>query len=618
MFSSPMLRHIQPFRLTIPAVRLASPFASATHCRPFSSSTSPREPTLKDGRLNYWHPDPLPLVLSPSASDVVLLQRIPAVQEMLQRVQYPVDFDSLLELNQVVVGLENPGDLPTMYARMQPLFRDERHSEIITWLLRISQGLKAGRLAMSAGLVSTAFLGDPGMGKTTSLQCFTKLCPLLAPGVVPVYVSFAEVDSMFLEDENLLAKLLMTGLQSSGIDISEYAHVLHPRMGTIHEILENHKKVMMVILDEFEEVFRKYTEEREEVIRMVAAMAGDTTGLIGSAVCGSTTYLESLIKGTADQNAKACKNYPLAARGFNMNAGKLSPHHLPPCLPHAVDDVEGMLRTMASENVLRRGAERVGMSVEKAHEALHALAAALTFFLGSASRPVTKFLEGCASADEKAMTPFAPRSPEGEPLFAFETVVLDACKNANSKALDLVLQKARGGWWGKRDSAPEEESLAMMRQAGMSNWHEKVVTVTPDDVLNAVSKALEGPEADSLLVALGMTVAKPSRSVLRNQVIVSLRTLRNQGTIRLKDDGSIIHAVYPVSMYQLVGLDDRTLSERMSSLFSNLASTVRRRHSQTEKEKGGLLQEAKKGSTYGAASTIAGYISNALLHFFKL
>ena len=226
----------------------------------------------------------------------------------------------------------------------RPLFNTKDHDDLVKWLSGRAFMLQNGELGLSSGIASASVIGNKGMGKSTCLATFANLSQMLWPDVVVVYFSFDDAKEEHFEDSYFVEKLIMAALDRNGVDVQKY-HGVYPVPGSdvLTRVLWGEKKKVMLIVDEIEQVFRKVSVSREEILRTIAALGGSLEGLVSVAVTGSSTHLAALVKGVAHASVDAVEKYPLAKRRIDMNGEKLRPLRLSPSLPHDVDKVQHML-----------------------------------------------------------------------------------------------------------------------------------------------------------------------------------------------------------------------------------------------------------------------------------
>lgn len=503
------------------------------------------------------------------------------------------DTDAFFDLQEALFALHLCQNFGWKNAMPLLLFKTSGHWELIDWLLSTSFKLHRGELELQAGLTSVTVLGNKGLGKTTCLRLFAELSQQLLPDVVPVYFSFADAKEEHLEDSSFFEKLILAALERNGVDVQKHWGVCSlPGLYTVDTVLKSEGKKVILMLDEFEKLFTEKTKARNEIVKVVAALGGCTSGRVAVLVTGSSSHLFSLVKGTAHESSTALEKYPLAGKQIDMNGEKLRPLRLPPSLPHDVKCVEDMLEAILSQGnvvevqqVILQELEAMGLKLNDQGDMLvpkesscgsrpipvpeslrdvltpmeetdevdeernkenvmclaRALAPIIAFYYGTTPREFIFFANFLSKKkkSQKVLPQSSPPKSSGQ--IALHHAVLRALKKKNARLLREV------------QARKHQSHVDLMIFLSTSGWQDRFQGVSVQEI---VVEVLDNPDLKGKYVETRSWWSLTSPVVLVSKVEDDLRALYDENVIRGLDSCPEDALVYPVSVYQLIYCTD--------------------------------------------------------------
>lgn len=218
-------------------------------------------------------------------------------------------------------------------ASAYPLFRIRSHNEMVESLLKFCQGLSSGRYFGTTGIHARTLQAPKGEGKTTILRAFAAVCQSMFPDVIPVYISLANFRrSKALRtspvDEVVLDQLILHGvLKREEITGDPY---FDPTV-LISDVLERSNQRVLLLVDEFDELYRVDRMDEPELTRIakdsmgsLSAFANLTTGRVGVVACGSTASLRKLLACTPGTDRSFYDEFPNLRGAPHLNGTKFS------------------------------------------------------------------------------------------------------------------------------------------------------------------------------------------------------------------------------------------------------------------------------------------------------
>ena len=562
-------------------------------------------PVLTPDRLahHFWpdHSDRLPLVLL-TLQERRMLEHLPWIKDLQERglQNWGALFEAFFEMQSHLFELHSKEGQALENASSLLLFRSSEQRIILNWIFSRAYWLQRGELQQRTGIASMTLLGNKGIGKTVCLQVAAKLVPLFFPHVVPVYISFSTVKEMFLEDgEDLVDHMILVALEKSGVDVQKYERGA-VGLVDVMDVLKGEGKYVMLILDEFENVFRKNTDARDDIVSRVAAYGGHTSGHISVILTGSSNHLYRLVTGTAYNSPDAMKKYPLCERRFSMNGDKLSRKILPSSLPQDVDKVARMIQTVVQERfdaledgfvqdmweimesvkehqrqqqqelvrsekrtqTSSNGATQLGETVGKedksdalATEVADYLAPIVAFFYGTSARAVEKFFrdvalgQGCWEKED-LFSSGDSRSVGNERLQMAVMCALRRKNEALVKEIEEVMKKGA------------EPLLGYLLESG---WQDRLQGVELQEVMDLVR------EDESLLSDYNV---RGNQWMLQSLIQDDLGKMYDEDTIRFRYRIGNPSIVFPVSMVQMLSIGNGEMDRLVDTVGRALQKMV--------------------------------------------
>jgi hypothetical protein len=211
-----------------------------------------------------------------------------------------------------------------------PLYRIDSHVQMAEVLLRFCQGLSSGRYFGTTGIHARALQAPKGEGKTTLLRAFTAVCQSVFPDIIPVYISYAD----FGTDKHLQTKcvheIVLDQLVLRGV-LKRKEISGSNTMSLISKALERSNRRVLLLVDEFDELYRVDRADEPELARLakasmrsVSSFANLSTGRVGVVVCGSTASLRKLLSCNPGTDKGFWKEFPNLAGAPHLNGTKFA------------------------------------------------------------------------------------------------------------------------------------------------------------------------------------------------------------------------------------------------------------------------------------------------------
>ena len=197
------------------------------------------------------------------------------------------------------------------------------------------------------GIQSSLIQAPKGMGKSTVLKSFKKVCPILFPKIIPIYISY---DAMRAEgsklSEHCIANLIKWELEKQGISILPGDDILVDR---ISAALVASNRYVVLIVDEIDQLY-KVTRTDKEVCKIahtslydLAALGNQCDGRFGVFLCGSSASCPLLV--TCNVNVSR-EEFPLLDGAPDLNDQKYRTRRLPPSVCTDVPMVKEVLHSL--------------------------------------------------------------------------------------------------------------------------------------------------------------------------------------------------------------------------------------------------------------------------------
>jgi hypothetical protein len=225
----------------------------------------------------------------------------------------------------------------------QKLFTTRTHHALANNLMGKTRRLQAGEYIGHNGVPGRLIQGPQGVGKSTVLTAFAAQCPKLFPDVIPVYVSFDDLDNpqahlrsktvLQVVEDHLLAKGVPVARRNTDGPVDREA---------LAKALEDAKKFVVLMVDEIDQAFRVTDEPLRGIVLSslyeLSWLGGQRTGRFVVYLCGSSSSGPLLITCQASKD-----EFPRQNGAPHLNGTKFQTFRLPISRFDDVDTVEQIL-----------------------------------------------------------------------------------------------------------------------------------------------------------------------------------------------------------------------------------------------------------------------------------
>ena len=101
----------------------------------------------------------------------------------------------------------------------QRLYETKAHRQIVTFLGIHVEALNKGKFSGQDGVQCRLLTGARGIGKSATLREFTRLCALIYPSIIPIYISFEYIRYSPKLQRTALDDLLIELLTEAGVAV---------------------------------------------------------------------------------------------------------------------------------------------------------------------------------------------------------------------------------------------------------------------------------------------------------------------------------------------------------------------------------------------------------------
>eukprot|EP01138_Halocafeteria_seosinensis_P001861 gb/GECG01001904.1/.p1 GENE.gb/GECG01001904.1/~~gb/GECG01001904.1/.p1 ORF type:complete len:541 (+),score=39.77 gb/GECG01001904.1/:1-1623(+) len=207
------------------------------------------------------------------------------------------------------------------------LYRTQPHKQMLQFLRRQAGSLNKGYYRNRDGVQSRLLVGPRGIGKSTTCRAFSRLCTILYPDVIPIYLSFEhlkyceELQNTGI-DEMIVEQLCRAGLQHDESGNSK------DHISTAIRMLEKHGKRCQLILDELDEVYAMSDKRvcKDASLNCLRLLGAERSGHFATTITGSSGHLPLLI--TADIEDELKQDYPQLKYVGSLNGTKFEEHRI--------------------------------------------------------------------------------------------------------------------------------------------------------------------------------------------------------------------------------------------------------------------------------------------------
>ena len=319
-----------------------------------------------------------------------------------------------------------------------PLYNTEAHGAVLGVVLDHARELMRGGFRGRNGLPCRTLVGARGIGKTVILRAFALVAASVFPGLIPLYVSAASVQSPCTSfqvaplDRFMALAALQRGAAGGGAGAGSSGAPSAPLEAT----LRSQGQRMLILLDEVDQLYKLQpgSAAAENVLFSMGTLsdlAEEATGEFGVLLCGSSSSTFKLLCGATSPHLRA--RFPLSTSGANLKSDKFERVLLPSAPCTATREVAQMLAVL--------------MCCRELPEALLPQARLLTFFVGAKPRAVEIALSRGKDArvvqlNLGAATPAAlsDGSMDSPPAHALYHLAMDLLLARNQRLCALVGQ----------------------------------------------------------------------------------------------------------------------------------------------------------------------------------
>jgi hypothetical protein len=214
------------------------------------------------------------------------------------------------------------------------VFNSVTHKAIFRILDARSRSLLNKKFKGHDGSACSLLQGAKGIGKSAMLMAFKDYCSMKYPDVIPVYITYSDMSSKesLLNDHTVL-DIVKKELKSIQIETAATEKGILKGV-QIAAALEKHDKFVILLVDEFDELYRAHEsidEKSQAIYRTCRSTLGDLnwlgnqkTGRFAVLLCGSSASCPLLV--TLDASKE---EFPLQKHSPHLNGTKYKTRRLP-------------------------------------------------------------------------------------------------------------------------------------------------------------------------------------------------------------------------------------------------------------------------------------------------
>mmetsp|Transcript_23372 Transcript_23372/g.31990 ORF Transcript_23372/g.31990 Transcript_23372/m.31990 type:complete len:490 (+) Transcript_23372:83-1552(+) len=224
------------------------------------------------------------------------------------------------------------------------IYKTQAHLGIYDVLLAHCRNLSSGKYKGRRGECCSTLVGAKGIGKTSSLQIFTKICKFMIPNVHVVYVNFNNICSSgpkFLEFS--LITLIMNQLRQLGLVVPEVGEEEAPK-DVLLTYLQTADINVLVLIDELDQLYKTVLPVNEITLHDLACLGNQPTGRVSVVLCGSSAMMEDLITTNGVKDTNIVDEFPLLKGAPNLNSTKYITKRVYSALPTDLGAVATLTR----------------------------------------------------------------------------------------------------------------------------------------------------------------------------------------------------------------------------------------------------------------------------------
>jgi len=256
------------------------------------------------------------------------------VQQYAKGESPPQDYRAFMDLVNGVIKSRH-SDLRLEYDR---IYYARASCEMYRLLWNFASALNQGHFELINGQSTALIVGTKGIGKTTAIRMFVHFAHLAFHDIVPVYVNFEAVSSTVLEKNSLLDAVCNSLNLYLGWGIKPKKLDEGLGMNLIDKLRERNRRLFLVV-DEFDKYYQCSPEKHAiQTLDELSALANTKCGRIVALACGSSSFLENLIRGKGPK-----RMYPLLEQPRDINGSKFHSERVYSTLPTDLESVQEIL-----------------------------------------------------------------------------------------------------------------------------------------------------------------------------------------------------------------------------------------------------------------------------------
>ena len=206
------------------------------------------------------------------------------------------------------------------------IFKTQAHLGIYDVLLGHGRNLSSGNYQGTRGESCSTLVGAKGIGKTSSLQMFARICKFVIQNVYVVYVTINNIlssdrDPIFLKFS--LITLIVIQLRQLGLVVPEF--IEKAPKDILLTYLQTAKISVLVLIDELDQLYKTVLPDNDVnkvTLHDLACLGNQPTGRVSVVLCGSSAMMEDLITTNGVKDTNIVAEFPLLKGAPNLNGTK--------------------------------------------------------------------------------------------------------------------------------------------------------------------------------------------------------------------------------------------------------------------------------------------------------
>jgi len=240
----------------------------------------------------------------------------------LTELEYNINIEQFPSRKEIRTAAELLDEFPNFEGTV--IFKTQAHLGIYDVLLGHGRNLSSGNYQGTRGESCSTLVGAKGIGKTSSLQMFARICKFVIPNVYVVYVNFNNIRS---SDPNFLKFSLITliviQLRLLGLVVPEFNEKA-PK-DVLLTYLQTAKISVLVLIDELDQLYKTVLPDNDVnqiTLHDLACLGNQPTGRVSVVLCGSSAMMEDLITTNGIKDTNIVAEFPLLTGAPNLNGTK--------------------------------------------------------------------------------------------------------------------------------------------------------------------------------------------------------------------------------------------------------------------------------------------------------